>query len=91
MAPSVPRTKTSNTPLDGEVAAGDDVRCPPIETQLDHDVPVHVFWYRAPFVPSTKTPRRLPDAAAAGPVPEAICPATEVQPLQELPPFVVVF
>jgi hypothetical protein len=29
MTPSLPRTKTSITPLDGEVAAGDEVKIPP--------------------------------------------------------------
>jgi hypothetical protein len=38
----VPRTKTSNTPLVGEVAAGDEVRDPPRDIQLDHEE-VHVF------------------------------------------------
>ena len=40
--PSVPRTKTSNTPLAGDVAAGDEVRDPPRDFQLDQE-PVHVF------------------------------------------------
>ena len=38
----MPRTKTSIAPLDGEVAAGDEVRTPPREAQLDHE-PLHVF------------------------------------------------
>ena len=41
MAPSVPRTKTSITPLVGEVAAGDDVSFPPRFCQPDHDEPVY--------------------------------------------------
>jgi hypothetical protein len=39
MAPSVPRTKTSITPLVGEVAAGDDVRAPPREAHADQVAP----------------------------------------------------
>ena len=41
-------------------------------------------------MPCARTSRRLPDVQTADPVPEAICPPREVQPLQELPPFVVV-
>ncbi len=48
----MPRTKTSITPLAGEVAAGDEVSFPPRDCQPDHDEPVHVFWYRTPSVPS---------------------------------------
>ena len=43
MAPSVPRTKTSITPLVGDVAAGDEVKAPPRLIQPDHE-PVEVFW-----------------------------------------------
>ena len=69
-----PRTKTSITPLVGDVAAGDEVSFPPRDCQLDH-VPVYDLWYRAPFAPCTKIARLFAFCAdAAGPVPEASCP-----------------
>ena len=90
-APSVPRAKTSITPAPGEVAAGDEVRNPPRDWYADHDAPFRSFHQRAPPAPVTKTSRRpAPDEQAAGPVPEASRPPSEVQGVQEAPPFVVV-
>jgi hypothetical protein len=71
MAPSLPRTKTSIAPLVGEVAAGEEVRAPPRECQLDHDVPVYVLYHRAPSVPCTKT-SGLPAGPDALPASESI-------------------
>ena len=87
MAPSGPRTKTSMTPLDGDVAAGDDVRIPPREFQLDHDVAVsYDLCHIAASVSRAKTSRRPePHEQAAGPVPAEIWPAIETQ-LPQKPP-----
>ncbi len=64
-APSLPRTKTSITPLAGDVAAGDEVSFPPrgapSDCQLVQELPPFVvyFSYRWPSVPCTKRSRRL--------------------------------
>src|SRR5665811_2146226 len=86
---SVPRTKTPITPLARDVAAGDEASSPLRDFQPDHDEPVHVFWYRTPSVPCTKTSRRpAPHEQAAGPVPEATCPPRPIQlDDQELPEY----
>ena len=39
----MPRTKTSIVPLDGEVAAGDEVRTPPRDCPAGPREPFHVF------------------------------------------------
>jgi hypothetical protein len=39
MAPSPPRTTTSITPIDGDVAAGDEVKPPPRNPHADHPDP----------------------------------------------------
>jgi hypothetical protein len=54
MTPSLPRTKTSITPLDGEVAAGDEVSIPPREVDAVQVVPVQCLYQRALSLPRTK-------------------------------------
>ena len=92
-APSLPRAKTSITPLAGDVAAGDEVRIPPRDSHADHVVhPCSDLCQSAWSVPCTKTSRLFAFcASAAGPVPEASCPPRECQLDQEVPPFVVFF
>src|SRR5665647_1832395 len=85
---SVPRTKTSMYPADRDTAAGDEASFPLRDCQPDHDEPVHVFWYRTPSVPCTKTSRRpVPHEQAAGPVPDATSPPRPRQLDQELPEY----
>src|ERR1035437_2994538 len=93
MAPSVPRTKTSMRLLPGAVAAtADDVSLPPSDCQLDQDVPVYHCRHSWPSVPCAKRSRRPePHEQTVASVPAGIWPPREVQPLQEAPPFVVVF
>jgi hypothetical protein len=87
---SPPRTKTPIVPNDGDVAPNDEVSFAPRDCQLHHHVSVYDLWYRAAFVPSTKTSRRPAFyQQAAGPVPAATCPPRECQldhavPLQSL-------
>ena len=54
----MPRTKTSITPLAGEVAAGDEVRTPPRDCQLDHDGRYTFFDTGRRSCLATKTSRR---------------------------------
>ena len=71
----MPRTKTSITPLVGDVAAGDEVRVPPRDCQADHADPIRMT------VPERVVGALYKDveavsilASTAGPVPEASCP-----------------
>ena len=86
----MPRTKTSNTPLVGEVAAGDEVKAPPRIASRTTSRSTFFDTARRSCL-RTNRPRRLPHEQAAGPVPEAIWPPREAQLDQEPPPFVVVF
>ena len=84
-APSVPRTKTSITPLAGDVAAGDEVSPAPRDFQSDHDEPDHVFWYgRRPYLAQRRRDDPCP-MNTAGLVPEAASPPRPFQFDQELP------